>query len=119
MKKPHNSLSFVLPIFSKAFNNTVHVVPFLPPPLCGTNYQDLMRGMMDIARWIERLQKWELNDYLSELKLHILTAGQGPELTEMVTSRHKMPKSYEAYNDRVFMCHGWYELCQSLPPPPP
>jgi hypothetical protein len=30
-----------------------------------------MRGMLDIARWIERLQKWELNDYLSELKLHI------------------------------------------------
>jgi hypothetical protein len=23
--------------FSKAFNSTVHVVPFIPPPLCGTN----------------------------------------------------------------------------------
>jgi hypothetical protein len=23
--------------FSKAFKNTVHVVPFVPPPICGTN----------------------------------------------------------------------------------
>jgi hypothetical protein len=34
----------------------------------------------------------------------------------MVTSRHKMPKFYEAYNDRMFMCHGWDGLHQSLPP---
>jgi hypothetical protein len=102
--------------YSKAFNNKVHVVPFLPPPLCGTDDQDLMRGMLDIARWIERLQKWELNDYLSELKLYILTAGEGPELTEMVTTRHKMPKSFEAYNDRVYMCHGWDGLQSNLPP---
>ncbi len=34
----------------------------------------------------------------------------------MVTTRHKMPKSFEAYNDRVFMCHGWDGLQQSLPP---
>jgi hypothetical protein len=33
--------------FSKAFNNTVHVVPFLPPPLCGTNDSELMRAMLD------------------------------------------------------------------------
>ncbi len=102
--------------FSKAFNNTVLVVPFLPPPLSGTNNQDLMRGMLGIARWIARLQKWELNDYLSELKLHILTTGEGPELKEMVTTRHKMPKSFDAYDDRVFMCHGWDGLQQSLPP---
>jgi len=102
--------------FSKAFNNTVHVVPFVPPPLCGTDDQELMRSMLDMARWVERLQKWELNDYLSELKLHILTTGEGAELKEMVTSRHKMPKAFDAYNDRVYMCHGWDGLQQSLPP---
>ncbi len=37
--------------FSKAFNSTVHVVPFIPPTLCETNDQDLMRDMLDIARW--------------------------------------------------------------------
>jgi hypothetical protein len=51
--------------FSKAFNSMVHVVPFIPPPLCGTNDQELMRGMLDMARWVERLQKCDLNDYLS------------------------------------------------------
>ena len=34
----------------------------------------------------------------------------------MVTTRHKMPKSFEAYNDRVYMCHGWDGLQSNLPP---
>jgi hypothetical protein len=101
--------------FSKAFNNTVHVVPFLPPPLCSTNDSELLRAMLDISRWIERLQKWDLNEYYSELKLHILTTGTGEELTELATSRHKMPKAFDAYNDRVFMCHGWEGICPTLP----
>jgi hypothetical protein len=28
--------------FSKTFKNTVHVVPFVPPPICGTNDPDLI-----------------------------------------------------------------------------
>jgi hypothetical protein len=101
--------------FSKAFNNTVRVVPFLPPPLCGTNDSELMQAMLDISRWIERLQKWDLNEYYSELQLHILTTGTGEELTELATSRHKMPKAFDAYNNRVFMCNGWEGVCPTLP----
>jgi len=37
--------------FSKAFKNTVHVVQFLPPTLCGTNDTELMRSMLDISMW--------------------------------------------------------------------
>jgi hypothetical protein len=96
--------------FSKAFNYTVHVVPFLPPPLCGTNDSELMRAMLDISPWIERLQKCDLNEYYSELKLHILTTGTGEELTELATSRHKMSKAFDAYNDRVFMCGTAFAL---------
>jgi hypothetical protein len=43
--------------FSKAFKNTVHVVPFVPPPLCGTNDPDLMRAILDVAGWLEKVQK--------------------------------------------------------------
>jgi hypothetical protein len=72
----------------------------------------MMRAMLDISHWIERLQKWDLNDYNSELKLHILTTGTGEELTKLATSRHKMPKAFGAYNDSVFTVHvprlGWY-----------
>jgi hypothetical protein len=39
----------------------------------------------------------------------------GEELTELATSRHKMPKAFDAYNDRVFMCHGWDGICP-IPP---
>ena len=101
--------------FSKAFNNTVHVVPFLPPPLCGTNDSELMRAMLDISSWIVRLQKRDLNEYFGELKIHVLSTGTGDELTELATSRHKMPKAFDAYNDRVFMCHGWDGIRTSLP----
>ncbi len=44
--------------FKKAFKNTVHVVPFLPPPLCGTNDLELLRAMLDITVWREKLQKF-------------------------------------------------------------
>jgi hypothetical protein len=33
---------------SKVFKNTVHVVPFLPPPMGGTNDSELVRSLMDI-----------------------------------------------------------------------
>jgi hypothetical protein len=63
--------------FSKAFKNTVHVVPFVPPPICGTNYPDLMRAILDTAGWLEKVQKWKMPDYYADLKLHIITGGEG------------------------------------------
>ncbi len=61
--------------FSKAFKNTVHVVPFVPPPICGTNDPDLMRAILDTAGWLEKVQKWKMPDYYADLKLHIITGG--------------------------------------------
>jgi hypothetical protein len=71
--------------------------------------------MLDISSWIVRLQKRDLNEYFGELKIHVLSTGTGDELTELATSRHKMPKAFDAYNDRVFMCHGWDGIRTSLP----
>jgi hypothetical protein len=49
---------------SKVFKNTVHVVPFLPPPMGGTNDPELVRSLMDILSWIEKVQKWDLSAYM-------------------------------------------------------
>jgi hypothetical protein len=101
--------------FSKAFNNTVHVVPFLPPPLFGTNNPELLRAMMDVSMWIEKLQKFKLSDYYSELRAYIIANSDGGEQSFQNTQRHKMPKAFEAYNDKTFMCHEWVGLSSSLP----
>jgi hypothetical protein len=38
--------------FSKLFDYTVHVVPFLPPPLGGTNDPDLVSNSYHIMTWL-------------------------------------------------------------------
>ncbi len=100
--------------FTKAFRNTIYVVPFLPPPICGTNDPELLRAIMDISVWIERLQKFKLSDYYSELRVYINAYSGGLEQTIQNTQRHKMPKSFEAYNDKNYMCHEWAGLGSSL-----
>jgi hypothetical protein len=101
--------------FSKAFKNTVHVVPFVPPPICGTNDPELMRAILDTAGWLEKIQKWKLPDYYADLKLHVITSGEGDE-QQQFTTRQKLPKNLDAYNDGVYMCHPWDGLLTSLPP---
>jgi hypothetical protein len=101
---------------SKVFRNTVHVVPFLPPPIGGTNDPELVRSMMDILSWIEKVQKWDMTAYLGAYRARVFSGGIGPEQTSQNTQRHKMPKGYEAYNDKVYMCHEWTGIRSGLAP---
>jgi len=101
---------------SKVFKNTVHIVPFLPPPIGGTNDPELVRSMMDILSWIEKVQKWDLNAYMGAYRACIFTGGTGPEQVNHNTQRYKMPKSFEAYNDKVYMCHEWAGIKSGLTP---
>jgi hypothetical protein len=100
--------------FTKAFKNTVHVVPFLPPPLCGTNDPELLQAMLDITVWIEKLQKFKISDYYSELRVYITAYSGGLEQMIQNTQRHKMPKAFEAYNDKNYMCRELAGLGSSL-----
>jgi hypothetical protein len=102
--------------FSKIFNKTVHIVPFIPPPIHGTNDPELLRAILDISSWIEKVQKWKLPEYYEELRLYVITHGKGEEQTGQFTTRHKLPKSFELYNDKVYMCHPWDGLMTSLDP---
>ncbi len=104
--------------FSKIFNKTVHIVPFIPPPIHGTNDPELLRSILDISSWIEKVQKWKLSEYYEELGLYVITHGGGEEQTGQFTTRHKLPKSFELYNDKVYMCHPWDGLKTSLDPMP-
>jgi hypothetical protein len=79
--------------FSKIFNKTVHIVPFIPPPIHGTNDPELLRSILDISSWIEKVQKWKLSEYYEELRLYVITHGGGEEQTGQLTTRHKLPKS--------------------------
>jgi hypothetical protein len=60
--------------FSKLFDYTVHVVPFLPPPLGGTNDPDLVSNSYHIMTWLEHVQKWNLTGYYNMLR-HFLTTS--------------------------------------------
>jgi hypothetical protein len=100
---------------TKAFKGTIHVVPFLPPPLGGTNDPELIRAMLDILAWLEKLQKWDMGGYLNSYRAQIYATGGGTEQTGQNTQRHKMPKTYDAYNDKVFICHPWTGIGSSLP----
>jgi hypothetical protein len=57
----------------------------------------------------------EADGLLRRPQLHIITGGDGEEQTQY-TTRHKLPKSLDAYNDRVYMCHPWDGLQTALPP---
>ncbi len=57
--------------------------------------------------WIEKVQKWDLSAYAGVYRARIFSGGVGPEQVNQNTQRHKMPKSFEAYNEKVFMCHEW------------
>ncbi len=99
--------------FSKIFNKMVRIVPFIPPP-----FPELLRSILDISSWIEKVQKWKLSEYYEELRLYVITHGGGEEQTGQFTTRHKLPKSFELYNDKVYMCHLWDGLMTSLDPMP-
>ncbi len=101
--------------FSKAFKGSVHFVPFLPPPLGGTNDPELIRAMLDVLSWLEKLQKWDVSAYYNAYRAQIYATGTGTEQTGQNTQRHKMPKSYDAYNDKVFICHPWTGIGSELP----
>jgi hypothetical protein len=101
--------------FTKCFKGNVHVVPFLPPPLGGTNDPELIRSMLDILSWMEKLQKWDLSSYMNAYRAQIYATSSGPEQVGQNTQRHKLPKAYEAYNDKVFICHPWTGIGSVLP----
>jgi hypothetical protein len=45
------------------WSHTVHVVPFVPLPICDTNDPELIWAILDISGWLGKVQKWKLTDY--------------------------------------------------------
>jgi hypothetical protein len=58
--------------------------------------------LLDITVWIEKLQKFKISDYYSELRVYITAYSGGLEQAIQNTQHHKMPKAFEAYNDKNY-----------------
>jgi hypothetical protein len=71
--------------------------------------------MLDILSWLEKLQKWDMGGNLNAYQAQIYATGGGAEQSGQNTQRHKMPKAYDAYNDKVFICHPWTGIGSTLP----
>jgi hypothetical protein len=101
--------------FSKLFDFTVHVIPFIPPPAGGTNDPDLISNMVHTTTWLEKVQRWNLSQYYGILRQYVISSGTPGDLQMQKTQRHKMPTSYELFGDFVMMCHPIGGLGNSLP----
>jgi hypothetical protein len=101
--------------FSKLFDYTVHVVPFLPPPLGGTNNPDLVSNNYHIMTWLEHVQKWNLTGYYNMLRHFLTTSAIEGEFQLQKTQRQLMPASYELFGDYVLMCYPIPGFGSSLP----
>jgi hypothetical protein len=101
--------------FSKLFDYTVHVIPFVPPPHGGTNDPDLVMNIFHITTWMDRVQRWNMTPYNAMIRNYAATAGPKDDHQPQKTQRHKMPVSYDTFGDYVLMCHPVESMGHSLP----
>ncbi len=94
----------------------MEVIPFLPPPICHTNADELTREMIDTSHWLEKVQKRDLSAYYANLRHYLRTGGSANPSLHQATQRFGMPKSLDAYHDSVVMCHPLDGIDLSLPP---
>jgi hypothetical protein len=101
--------------FTKLFCFTVYVIPFIPPPFCGTNDPDLVLNMVHITTWLERVQRWNIRAYHKLIRDYVIAGGPPEDHQFQKTQRQKMPSSYKLFGDFVLMCHPVAGLSNSLP----
>jgi hypothetical protein len=101
--------------FSKLFCFTVHVIPFIPPPYCGTNDPDLISNMVHITTWLEKVQRWNIGAYHKLVREYVIAGGPPDDRQVQKTQRQKMPASYELFGEFVMMCHPVAGLGGALP----
>ncbi len=101
--------------FTKLFCCTVHVIPFIQPPFCGTNDPDLVSNMVHITTWLEKVQRWNIGAYHKLNRDYVIAGGPPEDRQVQQTQRQKMPSSYELFGDFVLMCHLVAGLSNSLP----
>jgi hypothetical protein len=101
--------------FSKLFDYTVHVIPFVPPPYRGTNNPDLVYNLYHITTWLDKVQRWNMSPYHDLIHLCAVTCGPKEDRQVQKTQRHKMPSSYDLFGNFVMMCHPVDAVGHSLP----
>jgi hypothetical protein len=101
--------------FSKLFDFTVHVIPFVPPPHGGTNDPDLISNLYHITSWLDKVQQSNMTPYNDMIWHYAVTGGPRDDRQVQKTQRHKMLALYDLFGDFVMMCHLVDGIGYSLP----
>ena len=107
--------------FSGLYRKQVHIVPFVPFPMGGTNDPSLLKAIMDVSSWLEEVQPWDLTSYYDALRAFITGEGKETEGTPAThySTRVRLPVALDTYTDKVFICHDWPGLETCLHPTSP
>jgi hypothetical protein len=108
---------------SGLFQGSATVVPFIPPPIFGTNDTSLIMAISDVTNWLDSVQAGNFMDYISALGAQILASiweknpeSQQEESIEYPPHKQIFPDNVGLHNDKIFELPGEPDLPKSLPP---
>jgi len=102
--------------FNGLFKGAVHVVPFLPLPLCGSNRPSLGRAMMDCSIWLESVLEWDLKEYYNLFREFLTASGNGIAVPNQHTLEFAFPIVIGEYREKTVSCHLWHGVPEFLHP---
>jgi hypothetical protein len=108
---------------SGLFQGSATVVPFIPPPIFGTNNTSLIMAISDVTNWLDSVQSGNFMDYNSALRAQIRASiweknseSQQGESIEFPPHKLIFPDNVGLHNDKIFELPGEQDLPKSLPP---
>jgi len=109
--------------FSGLFQGSATVVPFIPPPIFGTNDTSLIMAISDVTNWLDSVQSGSFMDYNSALRAQIRASiwekdSESTQGESIEFPPHKLifPDNVGLHNDKIFELPGEPDLPKSLPP---
>jgi hypothetical protein len=99
---------------SSLLQNSVVVIPFAPPPLCGISDPSTVRNLYDLSLWFDSTPDYPLANYNQALR-DLLDSSSGPHFSHP-PSRDYLPFTLEEYNTKLFERQGWQGLPEKIEP---
>jgi hypothetical protein len=112
--------------FSGLFQGSATVVPFIPPPIHGTNDTSLIMAISDVSYWLDSVQSGNFMDYNSALRAQIRASiweknsesqqgESGGDSIEYPPHKLIFPDNVGLHSDKIFELPGEPDLPKSLP----
>ena len=96
------------------FGGSVVFIPFIPPPLGGTNQPQLIRRIVDGCNWLITLENFQLAPTMSDLICQIKEMGEGEEVGVHYDDCFYLPNTIEDYKGRYISSPGYQDLPATL-----